>query len=82
MRTISVRQRRVLVPADGLEMHDSNAAVVAIFGARRHNAHRPPVPLDRLPHLQLVVESGHGAFGGVAVDVNDVVERVCHNRLG
>src|SRR4029453_5933821 len=78
MPTISGRHRRGLPRARRFEVPHPNAAVVAILGSRGHDAHLLPVPLDRLPHLQLVVESGQGSFGWVAVNVNDVVEGVCH----
>ncbi|HEY8236918.1 MAG TPA: hypothetical protein VIF85_09780, partial [Gaiellaceae bacterium] len=43
MPTISGRQRRALLPAKRFEMHDPNAAVVAILGSRGHDAHLLPV---------------------------------------
>jgi hypothetical protein len=70
------------VPADRLEMHDPNAAVLAILGARGYDAHRLLVPLDDLADLKFVVEPHRGAFSGAAVDVTDVIEAVCHNRFG
>lgn len=60
-------------------MHDANAAVVAIFGARRYESHRSPVVLEKLARLELVVEPGRRTLGRLAVDVEDVVEGVCHN---
>jgi hypothetical protein len=70
------------MPADRFEMHDPNGAVVTILGSRGYDAHLPPVPLDHLARLELVVEPGRRPFDGAAVDVNDVLERVCHNALG
>ena len=63
-------------------MDDPNAAVVTVFGSGGHNTHPLAVPLDDLARLKLVVEASGRPLGGPAVDVNDVVERACHNRLG
>ena len=64
--------------ADRLDVDDPNATVLSILGSRGHDAHRLPVPLDPLAHLELVVEPGRRAFCRAAVDVNDVLERGCH----
>jgi hypothetical protein len=78
----SGREWKALGLAERLEIHDPNAAVVAIFGACRYDAHRSPVVLEQLALLELMVEPGRGPFGREAVDVEDVVEGVCHKRLG
>jgi len=70
-----------LTLAESLQTHDPNATVLTVFGSCTHDAHRHAVPLDHLVVLKLVVEAS-GRPLGLAVDVNDVVEGVCHNCLG
>jgi hypothetical protein len=70
------------VLADAFDVNDANAAEVSVLGARGHDTHLAAVPVDDLVHLELVIKPRHRAFSGSAVDVNDVIESICHGRFG